>query len=81
MTAVVNMDKAKDIGHDHRRRVREKEFAPHDAVIMKQIPGNDFQVAEAARQAIREKYAQIQLQIDAATTTNDIRQALGLESI
>ena len=81
MVVHINMEKAKSIGHEHRRRAREKEFAPHDAVIMKQIPGNDFQAAEAARQAIREKYATIQSQIDAATTTDDIRSALGLEGV
>jgi hypothetical protein len=34
--------------------------------------------AETARQAIREKYAAIQTQIDAATTPDEIKVALGI---
>lgn len=73
----INIDKAKAIGHDIRREKREEEFAPFDAIIAKQIPGKDAQAAEAERQAIREKYAAIQNQIDAATTPEEIKQALG----
>ena len=62
----VNLTKAKTIVHDARRAAREKEFQPFDAVIMKQIPGNDAAVAEAARAAIRTKYAEMQTTIDAA---------------
>ena len=74
---VVNIDKAKAIGHDMRRAARAEEFKPHDEVIMKQIPGVDAQQAEAARQAIRDKYAAIQEQIDAAATPEEIKAALG----
>lgn len=74
---VVNIDKAKSIGHDMRRAARAEEFKPHDEVIMKQIPGVDAQQAEAARQAIRDKYAAIQEQIDAAATPDEIKAALG----
>lgn len=72
----INIDKAKAIGHDMRRAKREEEFAPLDAAIMKQIPGVDAQAAEAARQVIRNKYATIQTQIDAATTPEAIKAAL-----
>lgn len=75
---IVNMDKAKAIGHDMRRAARAEEFKPHDEVIMKQIPGVDAQQAEAARQAIREKYAAIQADIDAAATPDEIKAALGV---
>lgn len=75
---VVNMDKAKAIGHDMRRAARSEEFKPHDEVIMKQIPGVDAQQAEAARQAIRDKYTAIQADIDAATTPDEIKAALGM---
>lgn len=75
---IVNMDKAKAIGHDMRRAARAEEFKPHDEVIMKQIPGIDAQQAEAARQAIREKYAAIQADIDAAATPDEIKAALGV---
>lgn len=75
---IVNIDKAKIIGHEIRREKRAEEFAPLDEVIMKRIPGTAEQEAEAARQVIRDKYAVIQAQIDAATTTDDIKSALNL---
>jgi hypothetical protein len=70
---VINIDKAKGIAHDIRRVKRAEEFAPHDEVIMKQIPGNDAVEAEAARQAIRDKYAQIQADIDSAPGVNEVK--------
>jgi hypothetical protein len=72
----VDLDKAKDIGHDIRRTQREAEFAPFDAIIMKQIPGNSAEEAEASRQAVREKYALIQDAINVAETTDEIKSAL-----
>jgi hypothetical protein len=72
----VDLGKAKDIGHDLRRQKREEEFAPFDAIIMKQIPGNSAAEAEASRQAIREKYALIQDVIEAAETPDEIKSAL-----
>jgi hypothetical protein len=72
---VINIDKAKVIGHDMRRAARTKEFKPYDDAIAKQIPGQ-MDGAEAARQAIREKYAAIQAQIDAAQTPEEIKTAL-----
>lgn len=74
----INLNKAKEIGHAKRRLAREIEFAPYDAVISKQIPGADAQLAEAARQAIREKYAEIQTSIDSAETVDQIKTALGI---
>lgn len=74
----VNLDKAKAIGHDIRRAERAKEFEPFDKVIAAQIPGTDAAEAEAARQAIREKYAVIQNGIDAAATPDEIKAALGI---
>jgi hypothetical protein len=73
----INLEKAKVIGHGMRRQKRDIEFAPHDADIAKQIPGK-AEVAEAERAKIREKYALIQTQIDEATTTDQIKAALGL---
>lgn len=75
---VVNIDKAKTVGHEIRRAAREKELAPYDAVIAKQIPGQSVQDAEAARQNIRAKYAEIQQQIDASTTVDEIKAAMPL---
>jgi len=73
---VINIDKAKAVGHDMRRAARAAEFAPYDEAIAKQIPGQ-MEGAEAARQAIREKYAAIQTAIDAAATPDEIKAALG----
>ena len=72
----VDLGKAKDIGHDIRRQQRAEEFKPYDEVIMKQIPGADAVAAEEARQAIRDKYAAIQDEIDAAEDPAAIKAAL-----
>lgn len=72
------MSKAKAIGHDIRRAKRAEEFAPLDEVVMKQIPGTDTVAVEAERQAIRDKYAVVQTEIDAAQTPDEIKQALGI---
>ena len=76
MGIVIDVNKAKTIAHDMRRAAREEEFKPLDAVIMKQIPGVDATQAEADRQAIRDKYAAMQADIDAATTPDEIKGAL-----
>lgn len=73
---VINTNKAKAIGHEIRRAARAAEFAPLDEVIAKQIPGADAQVIEAQRQAVRDKYAAIQADIDAASTVDEIKAAL-----
>lgn len=72
----INLDKAKTIAHDMRRAKRAAEFAPHDEVIMKQIPGVDAQAAEAARQEIRDKYADMQLAIEAAASADELKEIL-----
>ena len=77
MGIVIDVTKAKAIGHDIRRAARAEEFKPFDEAIAKQIPGA-ADGAEAQRQIIREKYAAIQTQIDAATTPDEIKVALGI---
>jgi hypothetical protein len=72
-----DIDRCREIGHDMRRAARAEEFAPHDELIAKQIPGVSATEAEAARQEIRDKYALIQSAIDAAETTEQIKTALG----
>lgn len=74
----INIDKAKAVAHDMRRAKRAEEFAPHDEVIAKRIPGTAEADAEAARQAIREKYATMQTAIDGATTPDEIKEALNV---
>lgn len=72
----IDLTRAKAIGHDLRRANRNAEFAPHDKVISLQIPGVQRDAAEAARAAIRARYVIIKSAIDAATTTDEINEAL-----
>jgi hypothetical protein len=74
----INTDKAKAIAHDMRRSARAAEFAPHDEAIAKRLPGTVEAEAEAARAAIRAKYAVMQTEIDAAATPDQIKTALGM---
>jgi hypothetical protein len=71
----ININKAKTIAHDVRRAARAEEFKPFDDAIAKQIPGQ-AQGAEAERQKIRDKYAQMQTAIDAAATVDEIKAAM-----
>jgi len=73
---VINLNKAKVIAHEKRRAARTAEFEPYDAIIMKQIPGNDAVAAEAERQKIRDKYAALQTQMDAAQTADALKALL-----
>ena len=66
----INIDKAKAIVHDKRRAARSAEFAPLD--IKATIP-SEAAAAEAARQAVREKYAAIQQDIDAAPGVAELK--------
>ena len=76
---IEDLTKAKEISHGWRRERRQEEFKPYDEVIMKQIPGVDAAIAEAARQKIRDKYADMQTAIDAAASTDELKTILGLE--
>lgn len=78
MKVTISVDKAKVIAHQRRRAMRAEEFAPLDEVIMKQIPGTDLLGAESSRQLIRDKYAEKQIQIDAASTTEELKAILGI---
>ena len=77
----INIEKAKEITHEKRRAARSAEFAPHDEVIMKQIPGKDMVEAEAARTAIRAKYDVIQSEIDAVETVDDLKTIIDREGM
>lgn len=74
----INLDKAKNIAHDKRRVARSAEFAPLD--IKATIPA-EAQAAEAARQVIRDKYATMQIEIDAASTVDEIKVAMPQEGM
>jgi hypothetical protein len=71
----INLDKAKDIAHDMRRAKRAEEFAPLD--IKATIP-SEAVAAETARQAVRDKYAAMQAEINAASTPEEIKTTLGI---
>ena len=73
---VINLDKAKAIGHDMRRAARSEELAPYDKIIAAQIPGQSATDAEAARAALRAKYTDMQTSIDAATEPGEIQPSL-----
>ena len=71
-----DLDKCKEIGHDIRRTKRAEEFSPYDEVIAKQIPGVSATEAEASRQLIRDKYIEMQDNINAASTPEQIKSSL-----
>jgi Spy/CpxP family protein refolding chaperone len=70
MGIVIDINKAKAIAHDARRAARAAEFAPLD--VKATIP-SEAAAAEAARQAIRDKYAALQAQMDAAQTPEQLK--------
>jgi hypothetical protein len=63
MGIVIDITKAKAITHEARRAARSAEFAPLD--VKATIP-SEAVAAEAARAAIRTKYADMQSAVDAA---------------
>ena len=65
----IDISKAKEIAHEKRRASRAVEFAPLDTEAT--IPTLAEQ-AEAERQAIRNKYALIQNQIEVASTAEEL---------
>lgn len=75
---IININKAKTIAHDMRRSARSEEFAPLDTQIAKQIPEIDMQSLEAQRQLIRNKYTVMQVEIDSASSTEELKLALGI---
>lgn len=74
----VDMIKGKAISHEKRRAKRAIELAPLD--IEATIPAKASQ-AEAARQVIRDKYATIQTNIDAATTPEQLKAIIDSEGL
>lgn len=74
---VENLEKAKEICHIVRREKRNAEFLPLDEIIAKQIPGNDLTQVEEERQKIRDKYAEMQVQIENASDVNDLKTLIG----
>ena len=71
---VINMNKAKEIAHDIRRKARQEEFAPLDEAITINIV-NSTAVAELEeqRQVVKNKYATIQTNIDNSTDVTALK--------
>lgn len=69
----INLDKAKNITHDARRAKRAEEFAPLD--VKATIP-SEATAAEEARQAVRDKYAAIQANIDNAQGVDELKAVM-----
>ena len=67
-----DLDKAKRIAHRKRRNRRYNQFAPHDNVIAKAIPGTATDAAEASRVGIRSTYNTMQTEIDACSTVDEV---------
>jgi hypothetical protein len=69
----INLDDAKVIAHENRRTARTLEMKPHDLNVT--IPGMSDS-AEAERVILREKYEDIQVQIDEASDTETLESIL-----
>jgi hypothetical protein len=76
MTIIINIDKAKLIAHDIRRQKRATEFAPLDQAIAMRLPYDNLDLIEEEREAIRQKYAEIQDAIESAQTIDEIKTAI-----
>ena len=71
-----DLNRAKKIAHRKRRNRRYNQFAPHDDVVSKAIPGTATDSAEASRVGIRSTYASMQTEIDACSTIDEIHAIL-----
>ena len=69
----INIDKAKAIAHDIRRVARAEEFKPLD---VKATISEEAAEAEAARQAVRDKYVLMQEKIDQAKTPDELKRLI-----
>lgn len=77
MAIKVNIEKAQEIAHDKRREARAGEFKPLDEAITINIANPEKVVEiEAERQKIRDKYAEIQTNIDSSTTTDELKSII-----
>lgn len=75
---IVNLEKAKDIAHTMRRAARAEEFKPLDQQININV-ANPAKLAEveAERQAVRDKYATVRAEIDAAGDVDALKAIVG----
>jgi hypothetical protein len=69
----INLNKAKEIAHEKRRSDRSKAFAPLDIKVT--IPSESVK-AEEERKKIRERYNVMQIEIDNATSVEQLKQII-----
>ena len=72
----IDMNKAKVIAHDVRRSVRNAAFAPLD--IKATIP-HEAEAAEASRATIRAADADLQISMDAASTSDELKALMTVQ--
>lgn len=75
-SVVEDLARSKLIAHELRRIHRDRLYAPHDAVVTKRIPGQPTIDAEAAREVIRIKDAELQELIDSKLKLNTLKEVL-----
>jgi hypothetical protein len=75
---IINIEKAKKIGHDLRRKKRDMFFEPYDKTIELQIPNEEEKrsKAEEKRAVIRVNDSVCQTKINKAKTAEEIKAAL-----
>lgn len=72
----IDLDKAKKITHNLRRAMRAEEFAPLDQTIAFRLPGATIKETEKSREEVRDKYAEMQEEIDLATDVEQLKVLL-----
>jgi hypothetical protein len=80
MPIYIDFEAAKQCSHRARREIRQNELAPLDEKVNHYF-ANPEKLAEleAQRQEIRDKYAVMQNEIDAAETIQHLKDALKLD--
>lgn len=72
----IDLDKAKEITHNLRRAMRAEEFAPLDQTIAFRLPGTTIKETEKLREEVRDKYVEMQEEIDLATDVEQLKVLL-----
>ena len=75
-TIEIDLDKAKEITHNLRRAMRAEEFAPLDQTIAFRLPGTTIKETEKLREEVRDKYVEMQEEIDLATDVEQLKVLL-----
>lgn len=79
---VEDNDAAKQVAHELRRQARSAEFAPLDQQAMIAVANPEkLAEVEAERQAVRDKYAEVQTAIDACPAPDALREVLAVNAV